>query len=94
VLILIRPEAVELVGAEGTMTNNGLTGEIISHTFLGAVTRVKVHGEGVDLTADVPTSRVRTLPIGMNVVTQVPADGVRLLSLAGEEPPVLEPDDH
>jgi putative spermidine/putrescine transport system ATP-binding protein len=93
VLMLIRPETVELVTAEGATGNNRLGGEIISHTFLGSVTRVKVHGEGVDLTADVPSSRVNTLPIGMNVVTEVPTEGVRLLSLAGEEPPVLEPDD-
>jgi putative spermidine/putrescine transport system ATP-binding protein len=93
VLVLIRPEQVELVKAEGTAGANSLGGEIISHTFLGPVTRVKVHGEGVDLTADVPTSRVHALPIGMRVVTQVPAEGVRLLSLVGEEPPVLGEDD-
>ena len=32
-------------------------------------------------------------PIGMRVITQIPAEGVRLLSLADEELPVLEPDD-
>ena len=93
VLVLIRPESVELVKAEGATPANNLGGEIISHTFLGPVTRVKVLGDGVDLTADVPTSRVDTLPIGMRVVAEIPAEGVRLLSLVGEEPPLLDPDD-
>ena len=81
-LVLIRPEALELETAHGAAGANGLTGEVLTHTFLGPVTRVKVIGEGVDLIADIPTSRVEALPIGMRVTARVPAEGVRLLSLA------------
>jgi hypothetical protein len=34
--------------------------------------------------ADIPTSRVETLPIGMRVVAHIPVEGVRLLSLADQ----------
>jgi putative spermidine/putrescine transport system ATP-binding protein len=84
ILVLIRPEALELASA-----GNGagaLTGEVLTHTFLGPVTRVKVLGPGVELIADVPTARVEALPIGMKVAARVPTEGVRLLSLADQEP--------
>ena len=38
-LVLIRPETVELAR---TANGAALTGEVISHTFLGPVTRLKV----------------------------------------------------
>ncbi len=43
VLVLIRPESLELAAAgNGAATNgNTLAGEVITHTFLGPVTRVK-----------------------------------------------------
>ena len=93
VLVLIRPESVELIKADGATAANNLGGEIISHTFLGPVTRVKVIGDGVELTADVSTSRVESLPIGMRVVTEIPSEGVRVLSLVGEASETPELDD-
>ena len=47
-----------------------------------SVTRAEggLGGEG-ELTADVPTSRVDSLPIGMRVAASFPADSARLLSL-------------
>ena len=59
-------------------------GEVLTHTFLGPVTRLKVIGTGVELISDVPTARVEALPIGMRVVARVPTQGVRLLSLASD----------
>src|SRR5215207_2361875 len=47
VLVLVRPETVELAQA----SNGGLTGEVISHTFLGPVTRLKVALGEADMTA-------------------------------------------
>jgi putative spermidine/putrescine transport system ATP-binding protein len=92
VLVLIRPETLELEPAgEGGGGGNALAGEVLTHTFLGPVTRVKVIGEGADLIADLPTSRVASLPIGLKVVARVPAEGVRLLSLA-EAPAGPAPD--
>ena len=59
VLVLVRPETVEL----GPASNGAaLTGEVISHTFLGPVTRLKVtFGQG-EMTADVSASRAGRSP--------------------------------
>ena len=40
VLVLVRPETVEVEASAST--ENGLTGEVVSQTFLGSVTRVRV----------------------------------------------------
>ncbi|CAN5166622.1 ABC transporter ATP-binding protein [soil metagenome] len=50
VLVLVRPEAMSLEPA----TNGGeLSGEVVSHTFLGSVTRVRMAAPGGELSADV-----------------------------------------
>jgi putative spermidine/putrescine transport system ATP-binding protein len=85
VLVLVRPELLEFEPSAGGGGENTLTGEVITHTFLGSVTRLKIAGQETDLIADVPTVRVDSLPIGLRVVVHVPAAGTRLLSLS-EEP--------
>ena len=95
VLLLIRPETVEVDPAgDGVVVEGVLTGTVVSHTFLGSVTRVKVGvGEG-EVTADVPTTRVGAIPIGLRVVARFPADSARLLSLPdGENPALLVPEE-
>jgi putative spermidine/putrescine transport system ATP-binding protein len=95
VLVLVRPELLELERSPHTADgDNTLAGEVVTHTFLGSVTRLKILGEGTTLIADVPTARVDSLPIGTHVVARVPAAGTRLLSL-DEEPPSdgSDPDD-
>jgi putative spermidine/putrescine transport system ATP-binding protein len=88
VLVLARPETLELTAAEDGA--GGLVGDVVTHTFLGPVTRLKVLGDEVELIADVPTARVEALPIGMRVAARIPDEGLRLLSLAEqpEEAPV------
>jgi putative spermidine/putrescine transport system ATP-binding protein len=85
VLILIRPETLELQaaghGAVGN-SNNTLTAEVVTQTFLGPVTRLKMTG---GLIADMSTARASALPVGANVVAQVPYEGVQLLTLAADE---------
>jgi putative spermidine/putrescine transport system ATP-binding protein len=92
VLVLVRPEALELEAANGVPADgNALTGEVITHTFLGPVTRLKVVGSSSDLIADMPTGRAATLPPGQKVVARVPAGDARLLSLAEATPvPALD----
>jgi putative spermidine/putrescine transport system ATP-binding protein len=87
VLVLVRPELLELEPAANDAVDgqNSLAGEVLTHTFLGSITRLKIIGPEADLIADVPTARVDTLPIGLPVVARVPAAGTRLLSL-NEEP--------
>ncbi len=86
VLVLVRPEALELTAASngGSSANNTLAGEVITHTFLGPVTRLRMIGPGGDLIADLPTARAEALPVGSRVVAKVPTDEARLLSLPDE----------
>src|SRR5205814_8408200 len=52
VLVLVRPEALEVEAANGAVPSadgNMLSGEVITHTFLGPVTRLKVVGPPSDL---------------------------------------------
>jgi putative spermidine/putrescine transport system ATP-binding protein len=78
VLVLVRPETVEL----GPASNGApLTGEVISHTFLGPVTRLKVTFGESEMTADVSASRADSFPVGTRVGVGFPSASARLLSL-------------
>jgi putative spermidine/putrescine transport system ATP-binding protein len=88
VLVLIRPETVELAPENGGSAGaNTLSGEVIAQTFLGPVTRLKVVGPGADLIADVSTAKAATLPIGMRVTAALPATDARVLQLSEETTP-------
>ncbi len=84
VLILIRPETLELqaAGNGAVASGNSLTAEVVTQTFLGPVTRLKMTG---GLIADMSTARAAALPVGANVVAQGPYEGVQLLALAADE---------
>jgi putative spermidine/putrescine transport system ATP-binding protein len=98
VLVLIRPESLEVsaAGGNGADEGNALRADVITHTFLGPVTRVKLAGGELSLTADMPPARAAALPVGSSVVARVPAEGVKLLALAEDEPASLglDPEDH
>jgi putative spermidine/putrescine transport system ATP-binding protein len=91
VMVLVRPETVELGPANGDGTAV-ITGEIVSHTFLGANMRLKVAADAGDLTADVPASRAHAYPVGMKVQARFPGETARVLTL--EEPIAAAPDGH
>ena len=86
VLVLVRPETLELTAAAngGSSAPNTLSGEVLTHTFLGPVTRLRVNGPAATLIADLPTARAEALPVGSRVVAKVPGDEARLLSLPDE----------
>jgi putative spermidine/putrescine transport system ATP-binding protein len=88
VLILVRPETVDVVAANGAGANT-LTGEVLTHTFLGPVTRLRISGEGTSLIADMPTARAAALPPGSKVDAALPAEGARLLDLKDEPLPEI-----
>jgi putative spermidine/putrescine transport system ATP-binding protein len=85
VLVLVRPELLQLEpSTNGSAGDNTLAGEVVTHTFLGSVTRLKVQGREAELISDVPTARVASLPVGQSVVAHVPNEGTRLLTLTDE----------
>jgi putative spermidine/putrescine transport system ATP-binding protein len=82
VLVLVRPELLELTTSpNGSDGDNTVAGEVLTHTFLGPVTRLKILGPSTDLIADIPTARVESLAVGVRVVARVPSAGAQLLSL-------------
>jgi putative spermidine/putrescine transport system ATP-binding protein len=83
VLILIRPEVLELhaAGNGAGPDANVLAAEVLTQTFLGPVTRLKMSG---GLIADMSTARASALPVGASVVARVPADEAQLLTLADD----------
>jgi hypothetical protein len=62
---------------------------VVTQTFLGPVTRLKIVGAGADLIADVPTAKAATLPVGTRVTATLPAEGARLLELTDEPLPEI-----
>ena len=94
VLVLIRPESLELEAQTNGATPNSFTGEVLTQTFLGPVTRLKVTGSGTSLIADMSTARAAALPVGARVVAKIPSEGAKLISLPddGSGLPVLDPD--
>src|SRR4051812_4870817 len=93
VLVLIRPESLELEAATNGGAPNSFAGEVLTQTFLGPVTRVKVSGSGTTLIADMSTARAAALPVGAKVVAKIPSEGAKLISLPDDGAvPVLDPD--
>jgi putative spermidine/putrescine transport system ATP-binding protein len=91
VLVLVRPETVEVGPASGGGGGlNTLVGNVVTQTFLGPVTRLKILGAGVDVIADVPTQKALSLPVGTHVAAVLPAEGARLLALKTDLPQIAE----
>ena len=79
---------------EAAVDGAGLTGEVVSHTFLGSVTRLHVAIGAVEWSADLSSEQARALPVGARVRLRFPAASAQLLSLAESgAPPAIDPDD-
>jgi putative spermidine/putrescine transport system ATP-binding protein len=89
VLVLIRPETVEVAAANGAGANV-FTGDVLTHTFLGPVTRVRISSDGTGLIVDMSTARAAALPPGSKVDAKLPADEALLLDLTEELPEILD----
>jgi putative spermidine/putrescine transport system ATP-binding protein len=90
VLVLVRPETVEVERVDGGAAANTLVGDVVTQTFLGPVTRLKILGEGVDVIADVPTQKALALPVGTKVAAMLPAEDARVLELTEELPEIAD----
>jgi putative spermidine/putrescine transport system ATP-binding protein len=97
VLCLVRPETVDVqLAGDATAADGTVAGQVVSHTFLGSVTRVRIEDASGEhsLTADLSTARAEALTVGANVVASFPAGSARLLSLALQPMPAApDPDD-
>jgi putative spermidine/putrescine transport system ATP-binding protein len=89
VLVLVRPETVDVSPANGDGAADTLSGDVITQTFLGPVTRLKIVGAGTDLIADVSTVKAASLPVGMRVTASLPAGDARVLELSDEPLPEI-----
>src|SRR5690242_6119662 len=90
VLVLVRPETVQVEEGNGNGAVNTPVGDVVTQTFLGPVTRLKIVGTGVVVIADVPTQKALGLPVGTRVVAALPQEGVRLLELKDDLPEIAE----
>jgi putative spermidine/putrescine transport system ATP-binding protein len=90
VLVLIRPESLELEAATNGGAPNSFNGEVLTQTFLGPVTRVKVSGGGTSLIADMSTARAAALPVGARVTAKIPAEGAKLLTMPEDGPALAD----
>ena len=63
----MRPETVE--GEAAGSEANGLVGEVVSHTFLGAVTRLRVLAGPQEWTADLSAERAAAIEQSLARVT-------------------------
>ncbi|OBS09349.1 spermidine/putrescine ABC transporter ATP-binding protein [Acidihalobacter prosperus] len=79
VSVFVRPEAVSLQ-AGGAHAPAGLAGQVLEHTFLGAVTRVQVAvHEAITLLADVPGALAGEFPVGAEVSVSWAPDAPHVL---------------
>jgi putative spermidine/putrescine transport system ATP-binding protein len=91
VLVLVRPEVLQLeASSNGAGAPNTLTGTVLSQTFLGAVTRVKVTTDAATLISDMSAARAEALPVGARVTARFPSDEARLISLPEDGPELSE----
>ena len=83
VLVLVRPESVEVTAlGDGEAPAGTLVGQVTSHSFLGAITRIKIAAEsGADLAADVQSARAGAFPIGVRVACRFAAESPSVLKL-------------
>jgi putative spermidine/putrescine transport system ATP-binding protein len=81
VAVLIRPEAVKInADTHNGAPGHGLTGQIMTHMFLGAVTRVAIDTSLGPLMADVPSEQALLLALNSPVCVKVEPGGTRLMA--------------
>ena len=96
VMVLIRPESLELseLSPDSPVPEGAFEGRVISHSFLGPVTRVKIDSSDVELTADLQSRVARALRIGARVIARFDSGSPQVLTLAegeGDRPESLDP---
>jgi putative spermidine/putrescine transport system ATP-binding protein len=80
VLLLVRPESLDLSPMNGHVPEGSLAGSVTAHTFLGPVTRVRVASDaGPELVATVSSSTALEFAVGQRVTARFAATSARVL---------------
>jgi putative spermidine/putrescine transport system ATP-binding protein len=85
VLVLVRPESVEISESDqnGLASGQMLEGRIVSRSFIGPVTRLRVLAKaGNAITADLLSREAHTMKIGDHVLASFDGEHARLLPLS------------
>jgi putative spermidine/putrescine transport system ATP-binding protein len=88
VLVLVRPETLELEKPGDEGSSGALLGEVVAHIFLGAITRVKVDAGDNQLSADLPGAKAAEMPVGSKVAARFAPEAGRVLALSEPSAPV------
>jgi putative spermidine/putrescine transport system ATP-binding protein len=85
VMVLVRPESIELSSLTGdeAAPEGFLSGVVVSHAFLGPISRIKVGRDGRELTADLPSRAALSVGLGDRVAVRFDPQSPRILSLKG-----------
>jgi putative spermidine/putrescine transport system ATP-binding protein len=84
VVLLVRPETIEIAEiGDAKSPPGGIVGHVVSHTFLGAVTRLAVTSAVGDIKVDVGSAQALALAAGTSVALTWDASAPRLISLEG-----------
>jgi putative spermidine/putrescine transport system ATP-binding protein len=80
VLLLVRPESLDLAPLNGHVPDGVLVGSVTAHTFLGPVTRIRVASDaGPELVATVPSGSAVNFAVGQRVTARFAAASARVL---------------
>ena len=84
VLLLVRPESLDLSPMNGHVPTGSLPGMVTAQTFLGPVTRVRVAVDhGPELVATVPSGHALEFAVGQRVTARFEAASARVLDAEG-----------
>jgi putative spermidine/putrescine transport system ATP-binding protein len=84
VLLLVRPESLDLAPMNGHVPEGSLAGSVTAHTFLGPVTRVRVVADaGPELVASVSSAHAHDFAVGQRVTASFAAEAARVLDADG-----------
>jgi putative spermidine/putrescine transport system ATP-binding protein len=85
VLLLVRPESLDLSVMNGHLPEGSLAGSVTAQTFLGPVTRIRVASDaGPDLVATVPSGHAVDFAVGQRVSARFAPASARVLDAAAE----------
>jgi len=84
VMLLVRPETIDIAPLHNAIAPlGGLVGRVVSHTFLGSVTRVAIASSVGDIKVDVGSTQALSLAMGTEVALTWDPGAPRLIGLTG-----------